>query len=118
MQKLFIYLLLLNFITTLLVGYVIYEDNFNKKAVVVEIESPIRGDVDKLIAIDKEFKKHTYEGMARLLYGQNIINLRLIALHHYAKPHDGEFIEGCPECEIEKQKALQEKSDSITLKTL
>jgi hypothetical protein len=56
--------------------------------------------------------------MARLLYGQNIINLRLFALHHYAKPHDGEFIEGCPECEIEKQKALQEKSDSITLKTL
>ena len=108
MKKLLIFLLLLNFITTLSVGYIIYEDNSNKKATIIEIKSPIQGD------IDKEFKNHVYEGMSRLLYGQNMINLRLFALHHYIQPHNEEFIEGCPECEMERQRILQSDKENVT----
>jgi hypothetical protein len=117
MKKIFVFLLLLNFITTLSVGYVIYDENSRKKATIIEIEPPINGDIDELLSVDKEFKKHVYEGMTRLIYGQNMINLRLFALHHYIKPHS-QFIEGCPECEIEKQKILQEEKESVTLRTL
>lgn len=115
MKKLLVFLLLLNFVTTLSVGYVIYEDNSNKKTTIVEIEPPINGDIDELLSVDKEFKKHVYEGMTRILYGQNMINLRLFALHHYIKPHDDQFIEGCPECEMEKQKIIQEDKESVTV---
>ena len=114
-NKLFIFLLLLNFITTLSVGYIIYDEASNKKPTIIEIEPPIEGDIDDLLSVDKEFKKHVYEGMTRLIYGQNMINLRLFALHHYIKPHDEGFIKGCPECELEKQKILQEDKESVTL---
>ena len=113
-SKLFIFLLLLNFITTLSVGYIIYDETSNKKPTIIEIEPPIGGDIDELLAVDKEFKTNVYNGMGRLIYGQNMINLRLFALHHYIKPHDEGFIEGCPECELEKQKILQEDKESVT----
>tara|TARA_Y100000310_G_C20117677_1_gene550017 strand:- start:135 stop:494 length:360 start_codon:yes stop_codon:yes gene_type:complete len=115
MKKIFVFLLLLNFITTLSVGYVVYEKASSKKATIIELEPPIQGDIDELLAVDKEFKKNVYEGMARLMYGQNMINLRLFALHHYIKPHGASFIEGCPECELEKQKIIEEEKESITL---
>jgi len=104
---------LLNFVTTLSVGYIIYEDNSNKKTTIVEIEPPIQGDIDELLSVDKEFKSNVYQGMGRLLMGQQMNTLRLFALHHYLKPHV-EFIENCPECEIEKQKILQEDKESVT----
>ena len=112
-NKLFIFLLLLNFITTLSVGYIIYDEASNKKPTIIEIEPPINGDIDELLSVDKEFKTNVYNGMGRLIYGQNMINLRLFALHHYIKPHS-QFIEGCPECEIEKQKILKEDKESVT----
>ena len=118
MKKIFVFLLLLNFITTLSVGYIIYDESSNKKATIIELEPPIQGDIDELLAVDKEFKKNVYNGLSRVIYGQNMINLRLFALHHYIKPHGETFIEGCPECEIEKQKILQEDKESVTLKTL
>ena len=114
MKKLLIFLLLLNFITTLSVGYIVYEEASSKKTAIVEIEPPIKGDIDQLISVDKEFKSNVYEGMGRLLMGQQMNTLRLFALHHYLKPHT-EFIKGCPECEIEKQKILQENKESVTL---
>jgi hypothetical protein len=115
MKKLLVFLLLLNFVTTLSVGYIIYDEASNKKPTIIEIEAPIEADIEELISIDKEFKTNVYKGLSRLMYGQNMINLRLFALHHYVKPHDEGFIEGCPECEIEKQNILQEENESVTL---
>ena len=114
MKNLLIFLLLLNFITTLSVGYIVYEKASNKKPTIIEVETPLNGDIEELMAGDKEFKTNVYNGMGRIIYGQNMINLRLFALHHYIKPHGEAFIEGCPECEIEKQKILQEDKESVT----
>ena len=115
MKKLLVFLLLLNFVTTLSVGYIIYEEASNKKPTIIEVEAPINGDIEELMTGDKEFKTNVYNGLSRVIYGQNMINLRLFALHHYIKPHDEGFIKGCPECEIEKQKILQEDKESVTL---
>ena len=113
MKKIFTLLLLLNLISTLSVGYIIYEETSSKKSSIIEIESPVTGDIEELLNGDKEFKSNVYQGMGRLLMGQQMNTLRLFALHHYLKPHV-EFIENCPECEIEKQKILQEDKESVT----
>ena len=68
MKKLLVFLLLLNFVTTLSVGYIIYEDNSSKQPTIIEIEPPIGGDIDELLAVDKEFKTNVYNGMGRLIY--------------------------------------------------
>ena len=117
MKKLLIFLLLLNFVTTLSVGYIIYDKTSNKKPTIIEIEPPIKGDIDELVAVDKEFRKNVYEGMSRLMYGQNMINLRLLSLHHFVKPHTDEFYENCPECKLERQQILEEDKESVTSNT-
>ena len=114
MKKLLVFLLLLNFVTTLSVGYIIYEKASNKKPTIIEVEAPITGDIEELMTGNREFKTNVYNGLSRIIYGQNMINLRLFALNHYIKPHGDKFIEGCPECEIEKQKILQEDKESVT----
>ncbi len=95
------------------VGYINYEASTNKKPTILEVEAPFTGDIEELMAGDKEFKSNVYEGMGRLLMGQQMNTLRLFALHHYLKPHV-EFIKGCPECEIERQKILEEDKESVT----
>ena len=115
MRKLLIFLLLLNFITTLSVGYIIYDETNNKKATIIEIEPPIEGDIDELVSVDREFRTNVYKGISRLMYGQNMINLRMLSLHHFVKPHADEFYEDCPECQLEKQKILEEEKENVTL---
>ena len=41
MKKLLIFLLLLNFVTTLSVGYIVYEKASNKKPTIIEVETPL-----------------------------------------------------------------------------
>ena len=107
MKRLIVFLLLLNFITTLAVGYTIYTDNSKKKPYIIEIESPTEGD-------DEQFKEDIYKGMSRLMMGQNYLNLRLLSLHHFVKPHVDEFYEHCPECQLEKKKILKEEIGNMT----
>ena len=115
-NKIITFLLLLNFVATISVGYIIYKDNadqanklaqqlINKKPTVIEIEAPNKG-------YDEEFQKNVYQGMSRLMMGQNLINLRMLSLHHFVKPHDDEFYEHCPECQLEKESIINE--DSVT----
>ncbi len=104
-NKIITFLLLLNFVTTISVGYIIYKENANKKPTVIEIEAPNKG-------YDEEFQKNVYQGMSRLMMGQNLINLRMLSLHHFVKPHDDEFYEHCPECQLEKESIINE--DSVT----
>jgi len=113
-SKLFIFLLLLNLVTTLSVGYIIYKENINKKPTIIEIEPPINGDIEELVAGDKEFKTNVYNGLSRVIYGQNMINLRMLSLHHFMKPHADEFYENCPECQLERQQILKEEKDGFT----
>ena len=107
MKRLFVFLLLLNFITTLTVGYTIYTTNTKRKPYVIEIESPSEGD-------DEQFKEDVHKGISRLMMGQNYLNLRLLSLHHFVKPHADQFYEHCPECQIEKHKILEEEKDNMT----
>ena len=106
MRRLIVSLLLLNFITTLTVGYTLYTNDSKTKPYVIEIESPTEGD-------DEQFKEDVYKGMSRLMMGQNYLNLRLLSLHHFVKPHVNEFYENCPECQMEKQKILEEEKDNM-----
>ena len=106
MKRLIIFLLLLNFVTTLAVGYTIYTNNSKKISHVIEIESPTEGD-------DEQFKEDIYKGMSRLMMGQNYLNLKLLTLHHFVKPHVDEFYEHCPECQLERQKILEEEKGNM-----
>ena len=107
MKRLIVFLLLLNFVTTLAVGYTVYSNTSSKKPYVIEIESPTRGD-------DEKFKKDVYEGLSRLMIGQNMLNLRMLSLHHFVKPHGEDFYEHCPECQMEQHKIIEEEKDKIT----
>ena len=107
MRRLIVSLLLLNFVTTLTVGYTIYTTNTKRKPYVIEIESPTDGD-------DKQFKEGVRRDVSRLMMGQNFLNLRLLSLHHFVKPHADKFYEHCPECQLEKQKILEEEKDNMT----
>jgi hypothetical protein len=113
MKKLIIFLLLLNFLSTVSVGYINYEANTSKKPTLLEIEKPITGDIEELMAGDREFKQDVYNGLTQLIMEQKMNTLRMFALHHFLKPHV-EFKEGCPECEMEKQKILEEEKESVT----
>jgi len=106
MKKVIVFLLLLNFTATIAVGYTIYKNN-SKKPYEINIESPSKIE-------DEQFKANVYEGMNRLMMGQNMINLRMLSLHHFAKPHGEDFYEHCPECQLEQQKILEEQKNNIT----
>jgi len=106
MKKVIVFLLLLNFTATIAVGYTIYKNN-SKKPYEINIESPSKIE-------DEQFKANVYEGMNRLMMGQNMINLRMLSLHHFMKPHADEFYENCPECQLERQQILKEEKDDIT----
>jgi len=110
-KKLFIFLLLANIATTLTIGYTVYTKP-QRKPYVLEIETPVE---------DEEFKENMYEAFGMLMSGQSqlavnqeSLNMALYRVHHFAKPHV-EFHPSCPECEIDKQKILEEEKDSITL---
>ena len=106
MKKIIVFLLLLNFTATIAVGYTIYKNN-SKKPYEINIESPSKIE-------DEQFKANVYEGMKRLMVGQNMINLRMLSLHHFVKPHGEDFYEHCTECQLEKQKILEEQKNNIT----
>ena len=113
MKKTLVFLLLLNFIATVSIGYINYEANTSKKPTLLEIEKPITGDIEELMAGDREFKKDVYNGLSQLIMEQRMNTLRMFALPHFLKPHV-EFKKGCPECEMEKQKILEEEKESVT----
>ena len=113
MKKTLVFLLLLNFIATVSIGYINYEANTSKQPTLLEKEKPITGDIEELMAGDREFKKDVYNGLSQLIMEQRMNTLRMFALHHFLKPHV-EFKKGCPECEMEKQKILEEEKESVT----
>jgi len=88
------------------VGYAAYKNN-SKKPYEINIESSSKIE-------DEQFKANVREGMRRLMMGQNMINLRMLSIHHFAKPHGKDFYEHCPDCQLEKQKILEEKKNNIT----
>jgi hypothetical protein len=107
-NKLITFLLLLNFVTTLTVGYTIYTNNSH---------SP---DVEIGEGYEK-FKKNMYQGLGILMSGQSQLsinqdrlNIDLLRVHHFIKPHADTFYENCPECQLEKQRILQEEQGNIT----
>ena len=79
-KKVITFLLLLNFVTTLSVGYIVYT-NVSKDHLIT-VESP---------PLNKEFETNTYNGMSRLMMGQNFLNIGLLRLHHFAAPHADVF---------------------------
>ena len=113
MKKLIVFLLLLNFITTLVVGYTIYTDNAKKEPYVIQIESPEEGDNEK-------FKENMYKALGMIMSGQSQLaanqgrlSVDILRVHHFAAPHANEFYENCPECQMEKQKILEEEKDNM-----
>jgi Zn finger protein HypA/HybF involved in hydrogenase expression len=107
-NKLITFLLLLNFVTTLTVGYTIYTNNSHSH--------------DLEIGEDyKKFKENVYQGLGLLMSGQSQLslnqdrlNIDILRIHHFVRPHADEFYENCPECQLERQKILQEENGNIT----
>ena len=100
MKKLIIVLLLLNFAATSTVGYMFYEES--QREIELTIKVP---DLDE----QRAFRQNVYQGLVRGLENQRLNFLRLLALHHFVKPHkDGEY-KDCPEC----QRYLEENKDKI-----
>ena len=113
MKRLITFLLLLNFVTTLAVGYTIYTGNSKKESYVIEIESPTEGD-------DEQFKKNMYKAIGMLMSGQSQLaanqgrlSIDILRIHHFVKPHADEFYENCPECQLERQEILEEEKDNM-----
>ena len=99
-----------NIITTLSVGYTVYKNFPEGKQYKIEVENPQ----------NKKFEENVYKAMGMLMQGQSQLvqnqqqlSLAVFRVHHFVKPHD-EFMEGCPECELEKQEILSEEQESIT----
>ena len=95
------FLLMVNLITTLTVGYTLYTDDSKDKDY-------------------EHFKENVYQAMGMLMSGQSQLsvnqeglNMALYRVHHFVKPHV-ELHPNCPECEIDKQKILEEEKDNIT----
>ena len=105
MNKLITFLLLLNLVTTLIVGYTVYTNVSKEYNITVEPSS---------LPEDKEFETNVYNGLSSLMMGQNYLNIGLLRVHHYVEPHSDKFYENCPECELEKQKILKEGKDNFT----
>ena len=109
--KLLVFLLLLNLITTLAVGYTVYTNVSKEYNIVVETPEE-----------DKKFKENVYQGLSMIMQGQsqlvqnqNDLNIGILRVHHFVAPHADQFYEACPECEKEKQRILEEEKESVTL---
>ena len=109
-MKLLIFLLLANFAATASIGYTVHK-NSQRKPYLLEIETPVE---------DEEFKENMYKAMGMIMSGQSQlasnqegINMAIYRIHHFVKPHV-EFHPNCPECEIDKQKILEEEKESVT----
>jgi hypothetical protein len=101
MKKLIIVLLLLNFAATSTVGYMFYEES--QREIELTIKIP---DLDE----QRAFRQNVYQGLVRGLENQRLNFLRLLALHHFLKPHENGEYEDCPEC----QRYLEKNKDNIT----
>ena len=102
---------MLNFITTLVVGYTI--DNAKQKPYVIEIESPLKGG-------DEKFKENIYKALGMVMSGQSQLaenqgrlSIDILRVHHFVEPHADEFYENCPECQSERQEILEEEKDNM-----
>jgi len=104
-KKVITFLLLLNFVTTLSVGYIVYTNVPKEYNITVEATPS-----------DKEFETNMRNGMSQLMLGQNFLNVGLLRVHHFVEPHVDMFYENCPECEKDKARILEEEKDSITSK--
>jgi len=113
-SKLIVFLLLLNLVTTLVVGYTVYTNVSKEYNITVEASSFPEGPED---FEDKEFETNVYNALSNLMMGQNYLNTGLLRIHHYVEPHAGKFYENCPECELEKQQILKEEKDGFTSNT-
>lgn len=109
-NKIITFLLLLNFIATLTVGYTLYTHEPKEVPYIVEV----------LSADDEAFKENVYKalgmmmsGQARMASNQEGLNMALYRVHHFVKPHV-ELHPNCPECEIDKQKILDEENKNVT----
>ena len=109
-SRIIIFLLLLNLVTTLVVGYTVYTNIPQKDTAAV--------------AENEKFKKNMYSALSMLMSGQsqlvinqNDLNMGILRVHHFAEPHADKFYDACPECQKEKQKILEEEKDNITLNT-
>ena len=109
-SRIIIFLLLLNLVTTLVVGYTVYT-NVSKEYTITVETSPE----------DEKFKENIYRGLSMLMSGQsqlvinqNDLNVGILRVHHFAEPHTDKFYDACPECQKEKQRILEEEKDNIT----
>ena len=109
-----IFLLLLNLITTVAVGYCIYAKT--PEPIIVNAESS-----EKEKQENQKFKDNVYQalgfvmsGQSQLVENQNSLNMAIYRIHHFAKPH-AEFHPSCPECEAEKQRILEENERSVII---
>ena len=111
-NRIIVFLLLLNLVTTLAVGYTVYKNvskEFN-----IAIETPEE---------DKKFKENVYQGLSMIMQGQSQLvrnqqdlNIGILRIHHFVAPHADQFYEACPECEEDKQRILDEEKESVTFK--
>jgi hypothetical protein len=105
MKKLIVFLLLLNFIATMSVGYIIYDNTLKQHQITIELPNEPE---------EIKFKEDVYQGLGRLMYGQNVLNLRLLSLHHFVKPHGDEIYDNCPECQLEHPEIVEDEKNNIT----
>ena len=116
MNKLIIFLLLLNIAATLTVGYTTYTN----EPMVYKIteKAPVEGlDQEE----HKKFEQNVYQGLQMLMSGdsqivqnQQDLNIAILRIHHFAEPHSDKFYEACPECQKDKTE-ITEDSNTKTI---
>ena len=112
-KKLAIFLLMANLFATIWMGH------SNRKSIskgrVITLESLAPQE-------DEDFKSNVYEGLGMLMSGQSQLvtnqadlNQAIFRIHHFVKPHAGQFYPTCPECQFEKEEIEAEDEGSVTL---
>ena len=109
-SRIIIFLLLLNLVTTLVVGYTVYTNVSEESTITVETSPE-----------GKKFEENMYKGLSMLMSGQsqlfinqNDLNISILRVHHFVAPHVDKFYNECPECQKEKQRIFEEEKDNIT----
>ena len=104
-NKIIILLLSLNFITTMVVGYVIHS---NMSTEVSHIKKVLTLEPTFEDPTDKKFRADVYRGLGQLMMGQSIMSVGQLRIHHFAEPHADKFYEQCPECQKERDTIIKE----------
>ncbi len=113
-KKIALFLLLLNLVAVLVIGYKINKHlSFQEDALklIINMEIKLKEDDEKFRANMHKGLGLIMSGQSRLVVNQELLNVGILRVHHFSEPHDEKFYPACPECQKEKGIIPPEEDD-------